>query len=319
MDRPDGMVAVSVERSEEPEPTDACSDRDTRPGAAPGPDQDRPLVLTDSERRIAEHLRYRDIVVNHDAACAWDEAVPQLRGIWEKIKDKYCYTERSVSVAQPADGSWRGESGRKLDSAQNSEVDRGYERIREVGERTILPGLLAVEAEDPTRHLAGFDHRFKGLDRLKEKVADEVRSTPGITPPQALAVVPDAVRCTYQYDEAAYTDNVRKDVERLEARGFTQLERRNTWTSDQYKGINSRWREPESGVIFEVQFHTRASLEAKELTHKAYERIRGVTATESENAELRDFQRQVNAKIPIPPGVTEYLDYRPERRDGRRD
>ena len=313
------MVPVGVERSEEPESADSRPDEDTGPGAARGPDQDRPPVLTDSERRIAEHLRYRDIVVNHDAACAWDEAVPQLRGIWEKIKDKYCYTERGVSSAQPTDGSWRGEGGRKLDSAQNVEVDRGYARIREVGERTIIPGLRAAEAEDPTRHLAGFDHRFKGLDRLKEKVADEIRSTPGITPSQALSVVPDAVRSTYQYDEAAYTASVRKDVERLEARGFTQVERRNTWSSDQYKGINSRWREPESGVIFEVQFHTRASLEAKELTHKAYERIRSVTATEGETAELKGFQCQVNAEIPIPPGVTEYEDYRPERRNGRRD
>ena len=310
---------MGVERSEQPEPADARPERDTGPDANRDADQDRPLVLIGPERRVAEHLRYRDVVVNHEAAHAWDAAVPELQGIWEKIKAKHGYTERSVSVAQPTDGSWRGEGIRKLDAAQNAEVDRGYERIREVGEHTIIPGLRAVEAEDPTRHLAGFEHRFKGLDRLKEKVADELRSTPGITPSQALSAVSDAVRCTYQYDDAAYTSSVRKDVERLEARGFTQVERRNTWASDQYKGINSRWREPESGVIFEVQFHTRASIEAKELTHKAYERIRSVTATEGETAELKGFQRQVNAEIPIPPGVTEYEDYRPERRNGRRD
>jgi phage tail protein X len=109
----------------------------------------------------------------------------------------------------------------------------------------------------------------------------------------------------------------------LEARGFVQVERRNTWTSDQYKGINARWREPKSGVLFEVQFHTQASHEAKELTHKAYERIR--TRTEEtleanrEAAELKEFQREVNVKLPIPPGVTEYEDYRLERRNGRGD
>jgi len=312
-------MAVGVERSEQPESSDARPDRDTGPGADRVADQDRPLVLTDPERRVAEHLRYRDSVVNHEAAHAWDRAVPELRGIWEKITDKYGYTERSVSVAQPTDGSWHGEGGRKLDAAQNSEVDRGYARIREVGEGSIIPGLRAIEAEDPTRHLVGFEHRFKGLDRLKEKVADEIRSTPGITPSQALSVVPDAVRFTYEYDDAVYTANVRKDVERLEARGFTQVERRNTWASEQYKGINSRWREPLSGVLFEVQFHTRASLEAKELTHKAYERIRSVTATERETEELKDFQRQVNDKVPIPPGTTEYEGYRPERRNGRTD
>ena len=59
--------------------------------------------------------------------------------------------------------------------------------------------------------------------------------------------------------------------------GFTQVERRNTWASEQYKGINTQWLEPRSGVRFEVQFHTQASLEAKELTHQAYERIRTIT------------------------------------------
>ena len=183
-----------------------------------------------------------------------------------------------------------------------------------------MPAILRVAAEDPTRTVAGFDHRIKGVDRLKEKVADEMRSTPGITPMQALATIADVVRFTFTYGESAYTAGVRNDVERLKAAGFTQVERRNTWSSEQYKGINTRWREPDSGVIFEVQFHTQASLEAKELTHGAYERIR---STDDETAEamreateLKTFQRKVNGKIPIPPGVMEYEDYRPERRNG---
>jgi hypothetical protein len=309
------MVAVRAERSEEPEPTDAGPGRDTRPGAARGADQDRPLVVTDPERRVAEHLRHRDIVINHEAAHAWDQAVPELRGIWEKIKAKYGYTERSVSVAQPADGSWRGAGERKLDSAQNAEVDRGYDHIREVGEQTIIPGLRAVEAEDPTRHLAGFNHRLKGLDRLKEKVADRMR-TKGRPAAETLAQIPDVVRATYQYNESAYSADVMNDVRRLQLKGFTQVERRNTWESDQYKGINTRWREPESGTTFEVQFHTRASLEAKELTHKAYERIRSIIdqtpEADQEASELKEFQRRVNSMVPIPPGVADIDDYPPE-------
>ena len=315
MDRPDGMVAVSVERSELPEPTDARRDRDTGPSADRVADQGRPLVLTDPERRVTEHFRYRDSVVNHEAAHSWDAAVPELQGIWEKIKAKFGYTERSVSVAQPTDGSWRGEGGRKLDSAQNAEVDRRYARIREVGERTIIPGLRAVEAEDPTRHLAGFDHRFKGLDRLKEKVADRIR-TKGRPAAETLAQIPDVVRATFQYNESAYSAGVMNDVQRLQAKGFIQVERRNTWESDQYKGINTRWQEPESRMTFEVQFHTRASLEAKELTHKAYERIRSITEqtpeADQETSELKEFQRRVNSMIPIPPGVADIDDYPPE-------
>jgi hypothetical protein len=273
-------------------------------------------VLTDPERLTAEHQAYRAVVARDYGAPRdqWAEAVPELRDAWEKIKEKYGYEEREESTPQADDGAWHGKGRRRLDAAQNEEIDRGYARIREVGERTIIPGVLSVEAEDPTRRLAGFDNCFKGEDRLKEKIADRIRSK-GHPPEEALARIPDVVRFTYEYGETTYTAGVQQDLRRLGANGFTQLERRNTWDDDQYKGINSRWRESESGVMFEVQFHTQASLEAKELTHKAYERIRSITdqtpEADRETAELKEFQRRVNSMIPIPPGVADIDDYPP--------
>lgn len=326
------MVTMGVEWVGRPEPADADpppgrdgrrnADRDTDqaadrndPGAGRAAYWRRLVVLTDPERRAAELQRYR-AVADHsaDADPAWSAAVPGFRATWEKIKVKYGYTERGGPVAQPADGSWRGAGGRKLDAAQNREIDNACARIREVGERAIIPGVRAVEAEDPARRLAGLEHRFKGVDRLKEKIADRMR-TKGRQPAETLAQIPDVVRFTFEYSETAYSASVLKDVGRLEAKGFTQVERRNTWESDQYKGVNSRWREPESRVTFEVQFHTRASLEAKELTHKAYERIRSITdqtsEADQETSELKEFQRRVNSAIPIPPGVADIDDYPP--------
>jgi len=298
---------------------DQAADRNS-PGAGPAADRHRLAVLTDPERRAAEHLRYRAVAErSSDAARSWSEALPGFRAAWEKIKVKYGYAERGGSAAQPADGSWRGAGGRRLDDAQNKEIDQACARISEVAERAIIPGVLAVEAQDPTRRLAGFEHRFKGPDRLKEKVADRMR-TKGRSPAETLAQITDVVRFTFQYSETAYSAGVMKDVGRLEAKGFTQVERRNTWESDQYKGINSRWGEPESRVIFEVQFHTQASLEAKELTHKAYERIRSITdqtsEADQETSELKEFQRRVNIMIPIPPGVADIADYHREESDG---
>ena len=93
---------------------------------------------------------------------------------------------------------------------------------------------------------------------------------------EALAQISDVVRLTFTYRETAYTDG------RAEGSGTTRNRRVHPGRTaqylgiDQYKGINTRWREPNSGVIFEVQFHTQASLEAKELTHGAYERIRSI-------------------------------------------
>lgn len=119
------------------------------------------------------------------------------------------------------------------------------------------------------------------------------------------------------YPEERYTDGVHADLTRLRAKGFDLADPvKNSWTDEQYKGINSRLREQESGQVFEVQFHTRASFEAKQLTHPAYERIRNPETSDDERAELEDFQRQVGEKIPIPPGAADIEDCPREKRDG---
>jgi hypothetical protein len=277
--------------------------------------------LAETGRRVTEQRMYRALV---DRAYAmergataqdgWAEAVPQLLASWRILKEKYGYEERAEPAPQADGGASRGKGGRTLDAASNAEIDLGYARIREVGENVIAPAILRVAAEDPSRALAGFDRRIKGEGRLKEKIADRMRSK-GRSPTEALTQISDVVRFTFTYRETAYTDGVRKDLERLETAGFTQVERRNTWESDQYKGVNTQWVEPRSGVRFEVQFHTPASLEAKELTHGAYERIRAVTEStptaERETAELRLFQQRANSVVPIPPGVSDIDDYPP--------
>ena len=89
---------------------------------------------------------------------------------------------------------------------------------------------------------------------------------------------------------------------------------KNLWAKDQYKGVNSQWLRPESGLRFEVQFHTPESLEAKELTHGAYERVR-TPAPPAERAELEQFQRTVNALLVTPERTAEIIDF-PEKKNG---
>jgi len=208
----------------------------------------------------------------------------------------------------------------EIDAASNTEIDLGYARIREVGENVIAPAILRIAAEDPTRTLTGFDRRIKGEDRLKEKVSDLLEPPSKLPADQALSAIVDVVRFTYTYHENRYIPGVLADVERLKSQGFVLDRLKNTWGSEQYKGINTQWLEPNSGVRFEVQFHTQASLEAKELTHEAYERIRSITErtpeTEREAEELEAFQSRANAQVPIPPDVSVIEDYRREKRDG---
>ena len=282
----------------------------TPPAAAGHETPDR--VACAAEYRATVDAAYRE----YRAAREWDEAVPALRQAWENHEKKWARPERAGPAVHPEiPGAWRGDGGRYLAPDANAEVARGCARIREVGETVITPAMRRIEAEDPGRHLAGLDYRLKGEDRLKEKVADDIRYK-GRTPEEALGNVKDAIRFTFVYPEERYRAGVLADCERLQASGFERFDRVNSWPEEQYKGINSRWRESASGRLFEVQFHTRASFEAKQLTHGAYERLRSPVTSDIEREELEDFQRAVSAKIPIPPGATDIEDYRPERRDG---
>jgi hypothetical protein len=200
-------------------------------------------------------------------------------------------------------------SSASIDEAAATSVRRGCADIRETEEKVITPAMLRIEAEDPDRHLIGLEFRRKGEDRIMEKVAAALEEQPSLTPDKALASVKDTIRYTFQYAEEHYTEGVYMDVNRLKAAGFEPFDIRNSWASDEYKGINSRWRVPGSGQLFEVQFHTKISFEAKQLTHPAYERLRDPATSKAEQDELVEFQRRVNAHVPEPRSVRSILDY----------
>jgi hypothetical protein len=309
-------------RIDYPEPADE-PEVPRHPHCAPPPEESRPRVIafapSDPAELEAAHRDYQALVQSADGPAAalgsWDRAAAEFRADWAKYEERHPEEGRPAPHNHP-DGSWSCGDARKLTPGQNADVSSGYARIREVGERDIVPGILAVEAADPNRHLAGFEHHIKGEDRLKEKVAELLEPPSDVTASRALAAVADAVRFTFDYPESAYADGVHADVERLKGQGFALDKLKNSWVSDQYKGVNSQWHECVAGVRFEVQFHTRASHEAKEISHGAYERLRGSYAQDDEREELKAFQRRVNAKVPTPPGVDTIEDFPGEKRDG---
>ncbi len=187
-------------------------------------------------------------------------------------------------------------------------IDQAYEKIREIERGTVTPAMKRIEAEDPDRHLAGLEHSLKGKDRLAEKVNEAVEER-GHTVESGLRMVKDAIRYTFVHREDTYTEGVCADCGRLEAAGFERVDRKNSWEGLEYKGINSRWRVPDTSQVFEVQFHTQASLDAKEETHWAYEGLRTLPEDDAEVGQLHSYQREVTTKIPVPPGARNIPDY----------
>jgi hypothetical protein len=314
-------------RIDQPEPGEpdvgSASRGDVGDRADHGADTERPgrrweAPAVSREEQIAAHARNRETVeAAYQAAAerdAWAEAVPRLRVAWDEHKERYPERMR-VSPRTETDGSWVCGEYRRLDPEQNTEASKAHADLSDEADRDILPALRRIEAADPERRLAGLEHMVKGEDRLKEKLADVLLVDTRLTVRQALDKVPDAVRSTLTYSAERYTDGVLADVDRLEAEGFELIKLKNLWHSEQYKGINSQWRRSETGLRFEMQFHTPESVEAKELTHEAYERLRRPEAETSrvERDELEGFQRQANALITIPPRTDIIKDF-PEKK-----
>ena len=232
--------------------------------------------------------------------------------MWAEYQRRWPPGERErVDSSDDPPGTWRGDGNRVLYPADNGRVEAACDRIAHREEERISPALRATESQDPDRHLIGFDDRLKGRDRIKEKICGTINDF-SRSPEQAVSLVPDTIRYTFQYRETCYTQGVRTDIERLKDQGFELDKLKNSWSDDQYKGINSQWIEPDSGQRFEVQFHTRISFEAKQLTHPAYERLRTQQADAFEEIVLEAFQKKVTAEVPVPPGADGIPDY-PER------
>ena len=245
----------------------------------------------------------------------WTETANLARWMWGEYHRRWSPEEHPpVNRSTDPPGSWRSDSNRFLDTAANARIEAECDRIVEREQEKISPAMRDTEHQDPTRHLVGFEHRRKGRDGIKEKVCGTIDDF-NRSPEQAVSLVPDAIRYTFQYEEARYSQDVRLDIVRLKDQGFALDMLKNSWSDDQYKGINSRWIEPDTGQRFEVQFHTRISFEAKQLTHDAYERLRTQQADEFEKMVLKAFQRKVSAEVPIPPGAADIPDY--SERDAR--
>jgi hypothetical protein len=229
------------------------------------------------------------------AAEKWQETTTDSRWIWTEYQRKWPPTERA-------------DRSRVLEPADNTRVDAACDRIAKREEERISPAMRSVESQDPNRHLIGFDNRLKGRDRIKEKVHDKMEEL-FCSAEEAISVVSDTIRYTFQYREARYTQGVWTDLERLKGEGFKLHQLKNSWSDDQYKGINTQWIEPDTGQRFEVQFHTSISFQAKQLTHDAYERLRTMQADKFEQMVLGAFQAKVAADVPVPPGATDIPDY----------
>ncbi|MFI9587083.1 ATP nucleotide 3'-pyrophosphokinase [Streptomyces sp. NPDC052236] len=210
-------------------------------------------------------------------------------------------TSQTAAARQPDDG-WTGEGGLSLSPADNERVD-DYIQNAKRAERAISPQVRAA-AWIAGAEVIGFENRLKSPSSLKRKVATSLKEHPGQSAEAALATLSDAVRYTLQWREDQYTDGVTTAAQLLSSWGNDSTKWSNTWgRTEGYKGLNTGWRAPRPGQLFEVQFHTPDSKWAQEATHKLYEEQRLPGTSPERKKELQEQQNAIFAAVPVPAGA----------------
>jgi hypothetical protein len=311
---------VGIDR---PDDANVPSDNPADRTPAPANDRQQPGTSNAETRYRHEYYAARTQVAPQQRATTearqeapaldtWPEAANLAHWMWGEYHRRWPPEERpAVDRSTDPPGSWRSDSNRYLDSSTNARIEAECARIVEREKEKISPAMRDIESQDPNRHLAGFQHRLKDRDRIKEKVYGMIQES-GFSAEEAVSRAPDAIRYTFQYDDAHYTQSVRADIARMREQGFKLDALKNSWSDDQYKGINSQWTESDTSQRFEMQFHTHISFEAKQLTHASYERLRAGQPDKFEQMVLEAFQKKISAEVPIPPGAADIAEF-PER------
>lgn len=207
----------------------------------------------------------------------------------------------SVAAADESQG-WKGEGGLTLTADENNQVDAYLDHARQA-ERTISVQVRTAAALSGAE-IIGFDQRLKSPDSLKRKVATALGERSGRNVATVLAGITDAVRYTVQWQDAAYTVGVTDASNTLDAFGNDSTKWSNTWgRTSGYKALNTGWRAPRSGQLFEIQFHTPASKHAQEVTHKLYEEQRLPSTGAARKEQLQREQDSVFDAVPVPSGA----------------
>jgi hypothetical protein len=220
-----------------------------------------------------------------------------------------------------SDGGWKWK-GLELDPAANRIADEalavrlsaeGRDAEGNYAETGITPAMRQVEAELEHGTLVPDTERFalKSPERFKEKLAKLIALEPDSPPGELVARIHDGVRYTFTFETQRYSEGVRQAERLLAESGFVLCGRKAGWAGAEYKGINSQWRDTHDGPLFEIQFHTNESWEAKQRTHDSYEKVGHPATSPEERARLRAYQREVMSSVPVPSGAFDFAPYQP--------
>lgn len=136
-------------------------------------------------------------------------------------------------------------------------------------------------------------------DHKKETGKDDSRSDE-----QILSELKDVVRFTQFSPHEKLAENASKTIKMLENKGYEIMACKNRYASpkqEEYYDIKIVAKNPE-GQLFELQFHSKESLDVKNKNHGLYEKQRAVGVSDEEKARLGAEMMKNSASLSKPSG-----------------
>jgi hypothetical protein len=220
------------------------------------------------------------------------------------------------------DGSWEWD-GRYLGPDECRLAEEALTRCRTAEGRNVFgsyghsgltPAMRRLEAQLGVGQMLPDTESYalKPADLFKARLADLIMRHPDKSAEELSNEVHDGIRYAYIFEAEHYAEATLQVHSRLKGQGFDLEARKNSWRNPEYKGINTRWRDPAHDIVFEVQFHTAPSWDAKQRAQASYEQIMDPATPPAERARLRAMQADRSAAIPVPPRCMAIPDYRKE-------
>ena len=173
--------------------------------------------------------------------------------------------------------------------------------------RTNEPGVTArlqSLAETHGAALIKLEYRLKTRSSMTRKLRKMAREQPGKDPSQL--ALNDALRYTFSVDDAPtghYLATVTSVLTALEADRHQVVHIKNYWPrGDSYSGLNCVLSAAD-GSLWELQFHTPASIAVQAATRSQYEELRLLSTPVETKRRLFDEMTRAWGEVPVPAGL----------------
>lgn len=208
------------------------------------------------------------------------------------------------------DGKFSSKNG----GAKYSANKRTIEKVSTSAHESAIqrePGIttsLSNIAKQTGGKMVGLDFKVKSKESIARKLNSKSNAD-AADPRETIKEMYDLNRYTMQFETANMTTGIKTTFNTLKNEGYTVVRVKNTLKNEKaaYRGVNCVIRDS-SGSHFELQFHTKESLEIKEVNHRLYEKQRLDTTSREEKFNLGIEMSNNAAKIKTPDGISEIWD-----------